>query len=131
MLGIIPSLAIDYRLDKGWKFLRLAPTKPIDLGTATAIGMWVKSDGSGNVIRLRVTDSTGQTFQPDAGKLTWDGWKWCEFQLASATAGHWGGANDGKLHPPLKLDTLFLLDQANQAQPSAGSVQISGPMAIE
>ncbi len=125
-------LAITYRFDKGWKFLRLAPFAPKDLpGNPTAIGMWVKSDDSGNIIRLRVTDSTGQTFQPDAGKLTWSGWQWCEFDLASATGGHWGGANDGKPHAPLKLDTLFLLDQANPAQPSAGSVQIAGPMVIE
>jgi hypothetical protein len=125
-------LAITYRFDKGWKFLRLAPSTAKDLpGKPAALGMWVKSDGSGNIIRLRVTDSTGQTFQPDAGKLTWEGWRWCEFQFAAPTSGHWGGTNDGKPHAPLKLDTLFLLDQANPAQPSAGSVQIAGPVAIE
>lgn len=127
----LAALTLDYRFEKGWKFLRVAPAKPIDLGAATVIGMWVKSDGSGNLIRLRVNDSTGQTFQPDAGKLTWKGWKWCEFQIAAPTAGHWGGANDGKAHAPLKLDTLFLLDQANPALPSAGSVQITGAMVIE
>ena len=127
----LAAQTIDYRMDKGWKFLRVAPATPIDIGAAITIGMWVKSDGSGNILRLRVNDSTGQTFQPDAGKLTWEGWKWCEFQIASATSGHWGGANDGKPHAPLKLDTLFLLDQANPAQPSAGSVQIAGPMVIE
>lgn len=131
VLGMIPALAIDYRFDQGWKFLRVAPAKPIDLGAATTIGMWVKSDGSGNLVRLRVTDSTGQTFQPDAGRLTWEGWKWCEFHIAGPTAGHWGGANDGKPHAPLKLDTLFLLDQANPQQPSGGSVQIAGAMVIE
>jgi polysaccharide biosynthesis protein PslG len=124
------TLDLDYRLDKGWKFLRVAPNKPIDLGAAKEIRMWVFGDGSGNVARLRVIDASGQTFQPDAGRLNFTGWKWLTFAITPHTA-HWGGANDGVARPPLKLDTLFLLDQADQSRPSQGTVRIAGAMAVE
>ncbi len=124
------TLDLDYRLDKGWKFLRVAPNKPIDLGAAKEIRMWVFSDGSGNVARLRVVDASGQTFQPDAGRLNFIGWKWLTFAITPHTA-HWGGANDGVAKAPLKLDTLFLLDQADQSRPSQGVIRIAGAMAVE
>ncbi|HEX3133612.1 MAG TPA: hypothetical protein VHX44_08515 [Planctomycetota bacterium] len=111
-LGEQPTLDLNYHLEKGWKFLRITPTKPIDLGAAREIGMWVFSDGSGNLARLRVVDAGEQTFQPDGGRLNFIGWKWLTFAITPHTA-HWGGANDGVAKAPLKLDTLFLLDQAD------------------
>jgi hypothetical protein len=35
------------------------------------------------------------------------------------------------VHPPVRLDTLFLLDQADRAKGSGGVVRISGAMAVE
>jgi polysaccharide biosynthesis protein PslG len=128
--GKQPALDLTYRMDKGWKFLRLAPKAPLDLGASQEFGMWIHGDGSGNVVRMRVIDASGQVFQPDGGKLTHIGWKWTVFTLTPHTA-HWGGANDGVVKPPLKLDTLFLLDQADQSKPSQGTVRIAGAMAME
>jgi hypothetical protein len=126
------AVAITYRFDKGWKFLCFGPSasKALD-GRPSAIGMWVKSDGSGNLVRLRVVDATGQTFQPSAGKLVDPGWGYREFVIAGPDAGHWGGANDGVPHHPLKLDTLLLIDQAEPARPSAGTVELAAPTLIE
>lgn len=128
--GKQPALDLTYRMDKGWKFLRLAPEAPLDLGASRELGMWIHSDGSGNVVRLRVVDATGQVFQPDGGRLTHVGWKWTTFTIRPHTA-HWGGANDGVVKPPLKLDTLLLLDQADQSKPSQGVVRIAGALAVE
>jgi hypothetical protein len=129
-LGEQPTLDLDYHMDQGWKFLRITPTKPIDLGAAKEICMWVFSDGSGNLARLRVVDASGQTFQPDGGRLNFIGWKWLTFAITPHTS-HWGGANDGVAKAPLKLDTLFLLDQADHSRPSQGVVRIAGAMAVE
>ena len=125
-----PSLDLDYHLDKGWKFLRIAPKAPIDLGAAKEIGMWVFGDGSGNIARLRVTDASGQVFQPEGGRLTHSGWKWLTFTITPHTS-HWGGANDGVAKAPLKLDTLFRLDHGDPSQASGGTIRIAGAMAVE
>ena len=129
-LDDLPTLDLDYRLERGWKFLRLVPRAPMGIGNSRTISMWIHGDGSGNVVRMRVIDASGQVFQPDGGKLTHIGWKWTTFTITPHTA-HWGGANDGVVKPPLKLDTLFLLDQADQSRPSQGVIRIAGAMAVE
>lgn len=125
-----PTLDLTYRMDQGWKFLRVAPKNPLDLGASQEIGMWIHGDGSGNVVRLRMIDASGQVFQPDGGRLTFTGWKWTTFTITPHTA-HWSGADDGVVKPPLKLDTLLLIDQANQSKPSQGAVRIAGALAVE
>lgn len=125
-----PVIDLAYTFAKGWKFLRVVPKAPVDLGNAREIGMWIHGDGSGNVVRLRLVDAGGQTFQLDGGRLTFSGWTWLTFALTPHTA-HWGGANDGVPKAPLTLDTLLLIDQADQSKPSQGTVRISGAMAVE
>jgi hypothetical protein len=49
--------------------------------------MYVYGDGSGNLARLRVTDATGQTFQPTGGPIDWKGWKLMTFPLDGRDAG--------------------------------------------
>jgi hypothetical protein len=129
-LDDLPTLDLDYRLERGWKFLRLVPRAPMGIGNSRTIGMWIHGDGSGNVVRMRLVDASGQVFQPDGGKLAHVGWKWTTFTITPHTA-HWGGANDGVVKPPLKLDTLLLLDQADQSKPSQGVVRIAGALAVE
>jgi hypothetical protein len=103
------ALRIAYDFGTGWKFLRLArglnlPGRPI------ALGMWVYGDGSGDLLRARFTDTTGQTFQADGGTVDWKGWRYISFPLQGDTAGHWGGENDGTVHYPIHLDTALLVD---------------------
>ena len=103
------ALRIAYDFAQGWKFLRLAralelPDKP------AALGMWVYGDGSGDLLRARFTDATGQTFQPDGGTLDWKGWRYIRFPLQGDVGGHWGGANDGAIHYPIRLDSALLVD---------------------
>lgn len=123
------TLRITYRFDAGWKFLRLVPKaeRPID-GKPKAFGLWIHGDGEGNAPRLRFVDSTGQCFQPSAEALTWKGWRYVIFPMDGSGAGHWGGANDGKVHYPVRWDTLFLLDSHRQR--SQGNVHLAGPTLI-
>lgn len=124
--------ALDYECAEGWRFVRCEAqtAKPIVFeGRPVALGMWVYGDGSGNVLRARVRDTAGQTFQPNGPNLDWRGWRWVEFDLADLSkAGHWGGANDGVAKGNLTLDTPLLVDM-NRRQ-TAGRVYFSGAAAV-
>lgn len=103
---------ITYDFALGWKFLRVTAEGTLHeplRGEPDTLGMWIHSDGSGDALRARFTDATGQTFQPDAGNLDWKGWRYINFPLRGS-GGHWGGADDGKVHYPIHLDTLLLVD---------------------
>jgi len=128
----MPAVRISYRFDPGWKFVCLKPKVPdqqkID-AVPTHLGLWIKGDGSGNIPRMRFVDSTGQTFQPSAEKLSYTDWRYIEFPLDAEHAGHWGGANDGQIHYPIRLETLLLIDSAARG-PTSGIVYISSPILI-
>lgn len=122
---------IEYLFDPGWKYICFSPKpdpQPID-GKPARLGLWVKGDGSGNIVRMRFVDSTGQTFQPDGPKLTFDDWRYVEFPLTGVGAGFWGGVKDGVVHYPIRLETIFLVDSAAR-QETGGTVYISSPTLV-
>lgn len=106
------TLTVKYTFPVGWKFVMVQATgdaaKPL-AGKPISLGLWVRSDGFGDQLRMRYTDATGQTFQPDAGPLDWKGWRYVTFPL-DGSGGRWGGANDGKVHYPIHMDTIALVD---------------------
>lgn len=125
------AMRIQYQFDPGWKYLCLSPGaefQPIE-GKPARLGVWIKGDGSGNIPRMRFTDSAGQTFQPDGEKLTYTDWRYVEFPLDGTRAGHWGGSKDGIVHYPIKLETLLLIDSANRGH-TEGVVYITSPTLI-
>ncbi len=105
-------LRIGYDLPTGG-FVRLAPLvdslKEID-GKPARLTLWIFGDGSGLSPRLRVVDATGQTHQPQGPNITWQGWRRVTIPLDGRSGGHWGGANDGVIHHPIRWNTLLLLD---------------------
>jgi hypothetical protein len=126
-----PVLKVAYRMDAGWKFLRLAPQQEAlraIAGEPKGWGLWVYGNGQQTFLRLRVTDSKGQCWQPGGDDVTWTGWRFVEFDLTPATD-HWGGVADGSIHFPLKWDSLFLLDKPRERQ-AQGTVYLTAPMAI-
>lgn len=122
---------VSYTFAPGWKFLRVAPQgrlqEPLK-GEPDAIGMWVHSGGSHDLLRARFIDSTGQTFQPDGGTLDFRGWKYITIPLHPG-GGHWGGANDDHVHYPIRLDTLLLIDTPDR-NGAKGEVYFTDPMLI-
>ena len=127
------SLKISYAFAKGWKFLLLQPLggdRGRIAGRPKAFGLWVYGDGSGNLLRLRFADATRQTFQPNGDAMHWKGWRYVVFPLDGAEAGHWGGANDGKLHYPIHWDALLLIDSAGHHK-TQGEIYIASPTLIE
>ena len=136
LLGAAPgagAATLRYHFVSGWRFIEIKPqSREWPSGadaTPKAFGLWIHGDGKGCHARLRFTDSTGQTFQPDGPKIDFTGWRFAKFSLQTSAAtplSHWGGANDGIIHPPIKWDTVFLLDNVSR-EPVEGEVQISTP----
>ncbi len=131
-----PCLKITYDFDPGWKFIELKAASDAMrniVGNPKSIGMWTYGDGSGNLIRLRFSDSIGQVFQPSGPALNWKGWKWITIPMNGVDAAHWGGAKDkadGQIHYPIKWDTLLLIDSAHR-QKTAGEIFLTGMTSIE
>jgi hypothetical protein len=132
--GDLQVLRINFRCDDGWKFLRLVPRQDelaslggIE-GRPTGFGFWIHSDGTCISPRLRVTDKSGQCWQPSGADTTWTGWRFVEMKLNSSS-GHWGGANDGKIHHPLRWDSIFLLDNTSRRE-IEGAIHIAAPVVI-
>ena len=130
-----PALRVSYDFAPGWSFLRASPSDHPPLpGRPAALGVWVYGDGSGNLVRARLQDATGQAFQPSGPDMTWTGWRFVTFTLptpdGTASIGHWGGANDGVVHYPVSVDTLFLLDSQAGAPLHKGQVWITLPTLV-
>ena len=131
-----PAVRADYLFAPGWSFVRVAESQPAALpGRPRGLGLWVYGDGSGNLARMRVRDATGQTLQANGLPIDWLGWRFVSFLLVpppgeTADLGHWGGANDGSIHYPLTVDTLFLLDSVAGAHRHQEAVWIKQPTAI-
>ena len=123
---------LDYQFAKGWRFVRCVSqgTTSVKLDAdAAELGLWVKGDNSANLLRLRVTDEAGQTFQPNGPAVNWTGWRWVAFDLKDLRqAGHWGGPNDGRVHGGLRLDCALLVDGSNHQ--TAGSLYFTQPVLV-
>jgi len=127
-LGVRTAVRLDYRFGKGWRFACVnvpEPQVPI-AGKPKAVGMWVYGDGSGNMLRCRITDRTGQTFQPDFGAITWRGWRFVTMRLDGGFPGYWGGANDGVVHYPIQWEAVVLVDSNQQSAEQDWRLYVTG-----
>lgn len=114
--GLTTALQLDHRFSPGWRFACWNPPAQMEAipGKPRGVGMWIYGDGAGNSLNCRVTDSTGQTFQPHFGSITWRGWRFVTMGLPERGLFCWGGAGDGVIHYPLRWTTLVLVDPAGQ-----------------
>lgn len=131
-----PALKMDYQFAPGWSFARVAEGQPSALtGRPLGLGLWIWGDASGNLARMRFRDATGQTLQANGLPIDWRGWRFVPFRLVAppgetADLGHWGGTNDGKVHYPVAVDTLFLLDSRPDARQHTGTLWIKQPIVL-
>lgn len=80
-----------------WK--KLENVKAPDL---SELRFWVKTTGL-SALGLRLADGSDQTHQSSVKLAATSDWQEVVVKIATAVGGeHWGGANDGKWHPPLK-----------------------------
>jgi len=126
-----PSVRLDYRFGEGWSYAPvewqgLAPDqRPVAPDHADAYCLWVHGDGQGVSPRIRLMDQAGQTFQFTGPDIDWRGWRFVAIPLDPARAGHWGGPDDGRVQPPLRLYSPILLDPGRR--PLAGRILVAAP----
>lgn len=75
-----------------------------------ALQFQAKGNSDDTLLRMRVTDKTGETFQYNLGYMPKE-WLPYTVQLKQFSA-HWGGDNDAKLDLPLTFDS-FILDNTD------------------
>jgi hypothetical protein len=97
---------------------------PITLGQQLPTGTQsllfkAKGDNNSTLLRVRVVDSTGETFQYNLGYMPKE-WLYYTVQLGQPST-WWNGDHDGKLDQPLTFDA-FVLDDADGLQ-ETGTVQ--------
>lgn len=121
------ALRFPFHFEPMWRYDELAPVGALAIpADATALTLQVYGDGSNDYLRCRYQDSSGQTFQPDLGRLNWKGWKLVHIPLDGSGA-HWGGAGNGALNGPLNWEGLLLIDSADQKKDHSGEILIAGP----
>ncbi len=123
------GIRIRYSVGKGWKFFAAAPAAPLPLKEVPA---WIalRARGKGDhVLRVRFADSTGQTFQATLGTPGED-WTTLSAGVEARGLGHWGGANDGAFHPPLRWEAVLLVDSASR-EAHEGEVEVRDLVMIE
>ncbi|MBI2589514.1 hypothetical protein HYW32_00560 [Candidatus Berkelbacteria bacterium] len=77
-------------------------------GAPTTIGLWIDGDNSSNIWRMRIKDATDQVHQLMLGTFP-SGWRYVRYDLVNAEArSHWGGANDGVIHYPIRFDSILI-----------------------
>ena len=77
-------------------------------GAVRRIAVAVRGDGSGQFVRVRLSDRSGECHQFDLGKVDFTGWRVLSTEVAGPH-GSWGGDGNGKLDPPLTF-LNFVLD---------------------
>jgi len=115
------ALRVDYRFagKDGLEYAAIALPFAIEK-PGCGIVLWVKGNGSRQVLRARISDAMGQTLQYDIATLNFTGWRKAGFLLGDV-ADHWGGANDGKAHYPCRFDSL-LVDRPRKGFIGEGTV---------
>ena len=126
------GLKISYRMEAGWKFIRLTPQsdalRKIE-GRPKTMAMWIHGDGSGNHLRLRFVGADGQTFQPNGPRMDFQGWRLAMFPMDGSSAGHWGGKDDGVVRYPIRWDSVLLIDSTRR-QTGPREVLVGSPVLI-
>lgn len=122
---------LDYCFGEGWSYAPVEwqgmppDQRPVAPAPADAYCLWIHGDGHGVSPRIRLVDQAGQTFQFTGPDINWQGWRFVAIPLDPARAGHWGGPDDGRPRPPLRLYSPILLDPGRR--PLAGRILVAAP----
>ena len=126
------ALEVPYQFDPGWRYLRSPLTRrsTIPAGARGAM-VWVRGNRSGDSLRCRFHDATGQTFQVDLARLEWSDWRPLRIDFAAHPGvSHWGGADDGVPHSPLTWEALLLIDSARRGHSQPQSILVASPFYV-
>ncbi|MEO0794483.1 MAG: hypothetical protein AAFX93_04955 [Verrucomicrobiota bacterium] len=110
------TLILAYTFENAGASLAIAPANPI-AGSITqlpnSVGMWIRGDGSGNLVSMRWRDGQGNRFSSRPRPMSWKGWRYETFAL------------DSKMVPPIRWESLLTVDSVS---PSSGAAMVCGPV---
>ncbi|MCK5802787.1 MAG: hypothetical protein KAI66_08145, partial [Lentisphaeria bacterium] len=67
----------------GWAAVGRRFEQPVDISTASGLGLWLKGDGSGATFKVQLRDVKGK-WHDMVTSVSFDDWQFLEFQLAGA-----------------------------------------------
>ena len=125
-----PLTSCAYTFTGGWQYVGLRPNTSlkIPLGAVSA-SVWIKLDGTHNILRSRIVDADGFHYQINLGSIddagSEPGWRLVTIPLDGPKIGvFWGGkpgaVSSGVPNGPLTWDCLFLIDSVDRANPQSG-----------
>ena len=120
---------ITYKFDDGWKFLNFAPLsnelRKVE-GKPQSCTLRIDADGSGNSVRIRFSDSKGQTFQSDGGRMSEKGTMFFTCRMDGVNTAHWGGPDDGVVYYPIRFESIVIDGTRTATGPH--TIKISPPV---
>lgn len=124
------ALQVDFSTGPGDRFYRFEPGQPSGSPELPKrVGFWIYGDDTPVRLTLRLTDVTGQTFQPLPVTVSGRKWQVAWIELDPARCDHWGGANDGKPVAPMAWDCYFIVDKVGDA-PTKGTIYLIPPTLV-
>jgi len=125
------ALRVDFSFGAEERFYRFEPGQPAGLAEwPRRVGFWIYGDDAPVQISLRLSDVTGQTFQPASVRVQGRHWQAVWLDLDPAQCSHSGGQNDGHPHSPLSWDCYFRLDKVTPA-PAQGTLYLLPPTLVD
>jgi hypothetical protein len=120
------GVKVRYKFGKGWKYLALRPAAGIPIDGKPTWAVAYAKGTAGDALRLRFTDSAGQTFQATLGEPGPAGGSLMARIDGLGALGHWGGPDDGTIRYPIRWDAPVLIDssrrEAHEGEVWAGSL---------
>ncbi len=124
---------LDYRFaTTDNDYAAFQPKVPLDLSTASAVGLWVYGNNSGHLVQVQLIDAGGEIVQFPLGKVGGPEWAWMQTSIrGTALPGNrlGGGNNNGKLDGAVRVHALVLDDQPNEARVQ-GAIMVDDLTAI-
>jgi hypothetical protein len=119
-------LKVSYRFGSVSKIVRLVPAaeNPVS-GQPKSLGMWIYSDGSGNVISMRLKDNGGRPYRVGGRAINWKGWMYFLFPFSAAIPEKTVTGGNDALQYPIRCDSLLVIDSTGRQR--EGVVYLSGP----
>ncbi len=118
------SMRVDYSFTARTELEYVQLIRALDLPIpGIGVGFWMKHDGTAFPIRLRITDSSGETHQVDLLSLPRPGWQFVAGELGGPTTA-WGGDGNHRLDYPCKFNGLCI-DRPKKGYVGKGSLWLA------
>jgi len=119
------ALRVDYEFVGNPDLEYVEFGRPIEVKQrGLGVGFWVKSDGTGLPLRIRIRDRSGETRQVNVARLDFEGWRYvaCGFDFAGES---WGGDGNRRLDYPCVFHSI-LADRPRRGHKGKGSLWVDG-----